>query len=117
MDSVLQAASGLFVDLTQRAGQPAVRSRWNRCRCSPVVSQRCSRGHASRRAASLNSVAKLDIDLCDGEGNVCVSMRGFSSRVLSADIKTACVLVVPEWQAASATPRVADRSVHTRHSL
>ncbi len=32
-----------------------------------------------------NKVQKLDVDLCDEEGNVCVRMRGLSSRVLEAE--------------------------------
>ncbi|MCP5107651.1 MAG: acyl carrier protein, partial [bacterium] len=32
---------------------------------------------------------KLDIDLCDGEGKVCLEMRGFSSRKLEGDTDTA----------------------------
>ena len=31
---------------------------------------------------------KLDIDLCDEEGNVCVQMRGFTYRVLNNEIKS-----------------------------
>ncbi|GFE86014.1 SDR family NAD(P)-dependent oxidoreductase [Steroidobacter agaridevorans] len=104
MDSVLQAASGLFVDLTQPSGQPPVPFAleslqvFSGCQHEMFAWARFAPG-----SQPADAVAKLDIDLCDREGNVCVSMRGFSSRVLSADVKTACVLAVPEWQAASAT--------------
>ncbi len=33
-------------------------------------------------------IKKLDIDICDEQGNVCVKMRGFSSRVLEGEIET-----------------------------
>ncbi|WP_129645085.1 SDR family NAD(P)-dependent oxidoreductase [Peristeroidobacter agariperforans] len=103
MDSVLQAASGLFVDLTRAAGQPPVPFALESLRvfsgCQPEMFAWARFAPGSRPG---DSVAKLDIDLCDSEGNVCVSMRGFSSRMLSADVETACVLAVPEWQAASA---------------
>ncbi|MCP5002839.1 MAG: SDR family NAD(P)-dependent oxidoreductase, partial [Planctomycetes bacterium] len=35
-----------------------------------------------------DKVQKLDIDLCDEQGNVCVKMRGFSSRVLEGELGT-----------------------------
>jgi len=112
MDSVLQAASGLFVDLTQRAGQPpvpfALESLQVFSGCQPEMFAWARFAAGSQLG---DSVAKLDIDLCDKEGNVCVRMRGFSSRVLSADGKgpsavevaadVGCVLAVPEWQPAN----------------
>ena len=33
-----------------------------------------------------DKVQKLDIDLCDEQGNVCVRMKGFSSRVLEGEV-------------------------------
>jgi len=33
-----------------------------------------------------DKVIKLDIDLCDQEGNVCVQMQGFSSRVMAGEM-------------------------------
>src|SRR5215469_12253833 len=32
-----------------------------------------------------DDVVKVDIDLCDDEGNVCVEMRGFSYRILKSE--------------------------------
>src|SRR6266850_1027174 len=54
-----------------------------------------------------DKVVKLDIDLCDERGNVCVQMRGFSSRVPSKEIDTTparrsatgSLLATPVWQA------------------
>ena len=54
-----------------------------------------------------DKVVKLDIDVCDAGGNVCVQMRGFSSRVLSPEIRArgaadramGSVLAIPVWQA------------------
>ena len=54
-------------------------------------------------AGSGENVIKLDVDLCDARGNVCVQMHGFSSRVLRAAAVQAPaanrLLAVPVWQA------------------
>jgi hypothetical protein len=36
-----------------------------------------------------DKTVKVDIDLCDPQGNVCVQMRRLASRVLDADVKFA----------------------------
>ncbi|WP_412679436.1 amino acid adenylation domain-containing protein [Brevibacillus fortis] len=52
-----------------------------------------------------DKVQKVDIDLCDDQGTVCVSMKGFSARVLEGEVETAdskgkigTLLVHPEWK-------------------
>ncbi|MCP4140227.1 MAG: KR domain-containing protein, partial [Chloroflexi bacterium] len=50
-----------------------------------------------------SKVQKLDIDLCDEQGNVCVRMRGFSSRVLEGDVsekseKIGTLMLKPVWK-------------------
>jgi polyketide synthase PksL len=60
--------------------------------------------HGSQKA---ENVVKLDIDVCDERGNVCVQMAGLSSRVLSAEIITPAaqgqaigsLFATPIWQA------------------
>ena len=32
---------------------------------------------------------KLDIDLCDHQGNICIQMRGFTSRILEGESRPA----------------------------
>jgi polyketide synthase PksN len=52
-----------------------------------------------------DKIQKLDIDLCDDQGKICVSMRGYSSRVLEEhkapvqNIKThGTVIMQPTWK-------------------
>ncbi|MCP5003332.1 MAG: SDR family NAD(P)-dependent oxidoreductase, partial [Planctomycetes bacterium] len=42
----------------------------------------------SSRSATSDKAQKLDIDLCGEQGNVCVKMRGFSSRTLEGGLGT-----------------------------
>lgn len=50
-------------------------------------------------------IQKVDIDLCDEHGTICVRMKGFSTRVMEADIQTEplkmnteTLLLQPVWQ-------------------
>ncbi|MCP5007836.1 MAG: KR domain-containing protein, partial [Planctomycetes bacterium] len=56
-------------------------------------------------SATSNIVQKLDIDLCDEQGKVCVRMRGFSSRVLEGEVAAfeakdsiGTLLAIPVWK-------------------
>ncbi|MCP3924585.1 MAG: SDR family NAD(P)-dependent oxidoreductase [Desulfobacterales bacterium] len=42
----------------------------------------------STGSSAEDRIQKLDIDLCDESGNVCVRMKGLSARVLEGDIET-----------------------------
>ena len=48
-----------------------------------------------------NNVQKLDIDLCDDQGRICVRMKGFSSRAVEeearADAKSETLIGHPVW--------------------
>ncbi|HEX6101024.1 MAG TPA: SDR family NAD(P)-dependent oxidoreductase [Thermoanaerobaculia bacterium] len=61
---------------------------------------------------------RLDIDLCDTRGNVCVEMRGLTLRSSgnqvrpAAEAAAACVLAVPAWRTAPIGPAAADDAEH-----
>src|SRR5260370_14588818 len=108
MDSALQAGVALIDGGSELFNQPPLPFALESLR----ILSACSREmfawvrYAPGSQAS-DKVVKLDIDLCDEGGNVCVQMRGFSSRVLSQEISTATaqdqeigsLLAVPVWQA------------------
>src|SRR5260370_151802 len=108
MDSALQAAVALVEGGSELINQPPLPFALESLR---MVST-CSREmfawvrYAPGSQAS-DKVVKLDIDLCDEGGNVCVQIRGFSSRVLSQEIiaptaqgqEIGSLLAVPVWQA------------------
>ncbi|MEH2062926.1 MAG: SDR family NAD(P)-dependent oxidoreductase [Nostoc sp.] len=53
---------------------------------------------------SSTEMQKLDIDLCDEQGQICVSMRGFSSRVLDRALvseEASLTLLNPVWNVIS----------------
>ncbi len=49
----------------------------------------------SESSKATAKLPKFDIDLCDGQGNICVRMTGFSSRVLEGELGSAGSQSVP----------------------
>jgi acyl transferase domain-containing protein len=87
MDSALQASIGLIVHLNNVPTKPylpfAVESLRvvSACAKEMVAWARYSKGSKPR-----DKTVKVDIDLCDQQGNVCVQMRGFALRVPGNEI-------------------------------
>lgn len=87
MDSALQASAGLIVDFDRPPGEPLVPFALASLRVFAACTDemfawlRCSPG--SRRD---DKVIRLDIDICDRHGNVCVQMEGFSARVAESSV-------------------------------
>jgi polyketide synthase PksN len=98
MDSALQAAAGLMDDLTKPPLQPALPFALDTIR---IISASTENMFAWVRYAEgsgpVDAITKLDLDLSDEEGNVCVQMRGLSLRQLvTEDIGT--LLAYPVWE-------------------
>lgn len=89
MDSALQSSIGLTDDLNDGLNKPilpfALDSLWiiSACTNEMIAWVRYSSGSSPE-----DKIMKLDIDLCDLQGNVCVQLKGFKSRVLENDIKS-----------------------------
>jgi len=87
MDSALQASIGLIVDLNHVPTKPylpfAMESLHIRSACAKemIVWVRYSKGSKPG-----DKTVKVDLDLCDDRGNVCVQMRGFALRVLVSEV-------------------------------
>ncbi len=95
MDSALQASIGLITDRNYVPGKPAVPF--------AVESVRIVAACASEMWAWVRSCegskpggARLDIDLCDGQGNVCVQMRGLALRIMEGEAKPASQVIGDE---------------------
>ncbi|HEU5133665.1 MAG TPA: SDR family NAD(P)-dependent oxidoreductase [Steroidobacteraceae bacterium] len=116
MDGVLQAASALIVDPTRHSGRAplpfALESMhvFSGCKGEMYAWARYSAGSQPGDA-----VAKLDVDVCDADGNVCVRMRGFSSRVAGAEIGE--LLAAPEWISAVTAPAASPAAPDRHHVL
>ena len=82
MDCALQASIGLIEDLTRPSVPFALESLRivSACTKDMFAWVRYSQGNLAE-----NKVTKLDIDLCDQDGNICVQMQGFSSRTMESD--------------------------------
>ncbi|MGC2743470.1 MAG: SDR family NAD(P)-dependent oxidoreductase, partial [Candidatus Angelobacter sp.] len=126
MDGALQAAIGLIDTQCEAPTSPRIPFALDSLRIIAL----CSREMFAwvRYAAGIraeDSFAKLDIDLCDERGNVCVQMHGLSSRVLgkenidSAPTKSVGrLLAIPVWQNSAAEIAAnADRIAYTEHNI
>jgi polyketide synthase PksL len=110
MDGALQAAVGLIE--ASESDRPRVPFALEALRvvspCAPEMVAWVRYAPGSQAGAT---VVKLDIDLCDERGNVCVQLRGLSSRALSKEIRTAAaqeqaigsLLGAPVWRAIGAS--------------
>ena len=119
LDSAIQAAMSLLVDFNQAVNQPPIPFALDRLQifssCGPEM---FSWARYAAGSGPDDKVIKLDIDLCDAEGNVCVRMLGFSARVLGTEIGTVNdaadrvdadggfgrLLATPQWVVSQATP-------------
>ena len=82
MDSALQGSITLIDDVLGPAASLRCPSPWKSLRILAPCTERMwawVRYAEGARGAS-SGVVKVDIDLCDAQGMVCVQMRGFSSR-------------------------------------
>ncbi|WP_245448623.1 SDR family NAD(P)-dependent oxidoreductase, partial [Bradyrhizobium nitroreducens] len=91
LDGALQTSIGLMLGRTEaRMAMPFALEQLEVLAAIPDRAWAVVRYSADSGAAS--AVQKLDIDVCDASGQVCASLRGFSSRVVEG---------VPGWAKAS----------------
>jgi acyl transferase domain-containing protein len=94
MDSALQATVGLIADLNHLPSKPSVPFVLETLRIVSACTKemfawvRHSSGNQPENKDEGRNISKLDIDLYDLEGNVCVQMEGFTSRVLGGEVKS-----------------------------
>ncbi|HEU4888666.1 MAG TPA: beta-ketoacyl synthase N-terminal-like domain-containing protein, partial [Thermoanaerobaculia bacterium] len=108
MDGALQAAIGLIDDTAVLSEEPRLPFALETLRVlSPCTSVMFAWVRHSPGSQAGDAVVKLDVDLCDERGNVCVQMHGFSSRVVGRSVAAAVpangeLLATPVWHAAEA---------------
>lgn len=105
MDSALQAAIGFVMDtdvagFVGKASIPFALQELTIIDRCPVITWVSIR--YSTNSSLGDKMKKLDIDLCDATGKICVQLKGFSTRVLAAaaDLAehSALLLFEPGWQ-------------------
>ena len=87
IDSALQASIGLIVDLNHVPTKPRLPFAVESLRIvSACAKEMVAWARYSKGSKPGDKTVKVDIDLCDERGNVCVQMRGFALRVLESEI-------------------------------
>ncbi|MFZ5635022.1 MAG: SDR family NAD(P)-dependent oxidoreductase [Pseudomonadota bacterium] len=129
MDSALQAAVGLIEGGAEQSRLPFALERLRVV--APCVPEMQAWIRYAEGSGPRDAVVKLDIDLCDAHGNVCVQMHGFSWRfaslsamsipMQSQDARQApagLLLAVPAWEpVAPAAPAQAEPAHAHRPTL
>lgn len=90
MDSALQACIGLTVgESASESGQASLPFALDRleiienCKATMWAWIRYCNDSSASRQTSGHRVTKIDIDLCDESGNICVRIKGFSTRTIA----------------------------------
>ncbi|MGZ5445522.1 MAG: SDR family NAD(P)-dependent oxidoreductase [Thermoanaerobaculia bacterium] len=114
MDGALQSAVWLIAGASPEAARArlpfAVESVRVFAPCSPDTVAWVRYAHGSKAD---DATVKLDIDLCDERGNVCVQMQGLSLRTAAARRSTAEVLLAaPVWRASDVGTFAAESVEH-----
>ena len=87
MDGALQATIGLITDFNTLPDKLSLPFALDLLRIiSPCTGSMFARVHYSPVDGHEDRTVKLDIDLCDESGNICVQMLGFSTRTLENKI-------------------------------
>ena len=85
MDSALQASIGLLVDENRILDKPRVPFLLESLRVISTCTQEMVAWVRYAEGTSRGEASKVDIDLCDQQGNVCVQMRGFATRSIESE--------------------------------
>ncbi|QYF93474.1 SDR family NAD(P)-dependent oxidoreductase [Massilia sp. PAMC28688] len=98
VDAALQACMGL---LSEQVDAPLMLPYAVETVCvyGPCIAN--MRAWVRESEGSLASLRKLDIDLCDEQGDVRVQLRGFSVRAVDSEV-SGLLWAVPVWEAAAA---------------
>ncbi|WP_255298242.1 SDR family NAD(P)-dependent oxidoreductase [Brevibacillus dissolubilis] len=126
MDSALQAAVGLMLDVDGEmvAGKPGVPFALQEVEIlRPCTSDMWAWVRYSQESTAQDQAAMLDIDICDAQGNLCVCLRGFTTRGFGGetshtDSQDGMLLMEADWKEqaidrAAVTPAYAQQIVMT----
>ncbi|KAB8061475.1 SDR family NAD(P)-dependent oxidoreductase [Janthinobacterium sp. FT14W] len=117
MDGALQACIGLMAPAEDTAAQLLLPYAVESVRIARSCTQRML-AWVRQAPGSTDALRKLDIDLCDEQGQVCVQMRAFSARAVNASVAApVMVWATPQWQAAPLAVRAGAREAQQRHVL
>jgi len=122
MDSALQATAGLYLGgLIPGSTRPMLPFALNRLDVFFPAPEHVWVWIRPCEGSRLgDTIQKLDMDLCDEQGNVFACMRGFTSRVLAADTTTSSpqtLLMKPVWHSIDSPSTINKESIHTHYVL
>ncbi|HET8773089.1 MAG TPA: SDR family oxidoreductase, partial [Thermoanaerobaculia bacterium] len=99
MDGAVQASLGLFDGWAGQSDQPRLPFALESLRViAPCTSEMLAWVRYAPDSHPEDKVVKVDIDLCDEQGNVCVQLHGFSSRTPNRKAALGTLFAAPQWR-------------------
>lgn len=107
MDGALQASIGLWGDINKLDPHPSLPFALDTLSIlSPCKKEMFAWVRFSQGSQPGDRLEKLDIDMFDNEGKICVQMKGYSSRILvnniniekAQDIQFGTIMATPVWR-------------------
>ncbi|MEE8057880.1 MAG: SDR family NAD(P)-dependent oxidoreductase, partial [Pseudomonadales bacterium] len=102
LDAALQASIGLADQSNSKAALPFALE--NLEILSPCTSTMWAWVRYAKGSSASDKIQKLDIDLCDDDGRICVRLKSFCSRVLESNVlssspgEVGTLMLKPVWQ-------------------
>jgi polyketide synthase PksN len=105
LDGAVQSAIGFIDDVDQVPARPSLPFAVDSLRIfAPCTRRMVAWLRFAPGSAAGDKVTKLDIDLCDPDGNVCVQLHGFTSRTLHEEAEAGVLYAAPHWEDAVPAP-------------
>ena len=102
LDGAVQSAIGFIDDIGQVPARPNLPFAVESVRIfAPCTRRMAAWLRFSPGSSAADKVTKLDIDLCDPDGRVCVQLLGFTSRTLHEDAEPGVLYAAPQWESAA----------------
>ncbi|WP_198119457.1 SDR family NAD(P)-dependent oxidoreductase [Massilia rhizosphaerae] len=102
LDGAVQSAIGFIEDFERLPARPNLPFAVESVRIfAPCTREMVAWLRLAPGSSAGDRVTKLDIDLCDPQGQVCVQLHGFTSRTLNEDAGPGLMYAAPQWEVAA----------------
>lgn len=126
LDSAVQSAIGFLEDISQTLESPQLPYALESIKIFSHCAKKMFAHISYPQGYGFNDpISKLDIDLCDEHGNICVRIKGFTSREFKTSLaeengsqaKQEVILAAPHWTQKEVEPLQRKESQYDQHYI